>query len=700
MPHSSLKFRPGIDQNETPALNEAGLSQSQLIRFIPDRNGIGLVQKLGGWTKFSPEYSHAIVRALWAWEDTNAISYLAVGTEDDLSGRSYLSAIPTGDNERDITPTRSTDNVAPNASTTAGLSAVTIVDATTTGITSYDSVYIETHISVGGLILFGLYPCITTSSTSYKIIAVDTLGAPLAAPSTSSTATVASFTTQTTAPAFSVTVTLAHHGYSIGDTYPLLVETVVGGVTLRVSNYTVASVINANSFTINAPDSATSVQTVSINSGNVRFVYNYGVGPAISGTGYGVGYYGQGGYGTGVAVPAGTGTPIPATDWTLDNWGQVLIACPTGTTTTGAQFQPIYEWDPTSNTPTATILPYAPPVNDGIFVAMPQRQIVAWGSTFTGIQDPLLIRWCDVNNYNSWIGTVTNQAGSFRIPKGSRIVGCLQGPQQGLIWTDLGVWSMQYISQPYVYSFNEVGAGCGLIARKAAASINGVVYWMGPSQFFTLSAGGVVPVMCPVWDVIFQDLDTTNLNKIRVAVNSLFGEISWFYPTVSSGGELNAYVKYNINLQAWDFGTLSRSAWIDQSVLGPPIGADPNSLFIYQHETSPNADGQPMLSSFTSGYAAMSDGDLQVFVDQVWPDMKWGYYGGVDSADVEMTFYVTDYPTQTPIAFGPYNLTSTTQFISPRIRGRLVSVKLASSDIDSFWRIGNIRYRVQQDGKY
>jgi hypothetical protein len=28
------------------------------------------------------------------------------------------------------------------------------------------------------------------------------------------------------------------------------------------------------------------------------------------------------------------------------------------------------------------------------------RQIVAWGSTFSGIVDPLLIRWCDVNDFN------------------------------------------------------------------------------------------------------------------------------------------------------------------------------------------------------------------------------------------------------------------------------------------------------------
>ena len=72
MPHQSLKLLPGIDQNKTPTLNEAALSYSQLVRFIPDRTLGGLVQKVGGWTKFYANTISSTVRSLWAWEDTNA----------------------------------------------------------------------------------------------------------------------------------------------------------------------------------------------------------------------------------------------------------------------------------------------------------------------------------------------------------------------------------------------------------------------------------------------------------------------------------------------------------------------------------------------------------------------------------------------------------------------------------------------------
>ena len=96
----------------------------------------------------------------------------------------------------------------------------------------------------------------------------------------------------------------------------------------------------------------------------------------------------------------------------------------------------------------------------------------------------------------------------------------------------------------------------------------------------------------------------------------------------------------------------------------------------------------------------MSDGDLKTFVDQVWPDMKWGYYNGHQDANVNITFYVTDYPGDTPIQYGPYTMTQQVQYITPRFRARLVSIKIDSSDYDTWWRLGGIRYRLQQDGKF
>lgn len=685
MPHASLKLLPTVNQNRTPALNEAGISESQLIRFMVDDKGVALPQKLGGWEKFYPTAMDSTVRALLAWADVNSNKYLGVGCTSSLN--TILSNALTN-----ITPRTFSDSPAIAtypASTTAGSSVVNINDPSS-NVTSYNTVFIKTQISVSNLVLFGLYQCYAFDANNYTIVATDALGNPKLATTTSSTAVLPQFSV--VSGSSTVSVTLANHGYSIGSTFPVLMSTTVGGITFS-GNYTVTGVTSSSVFSIQTSASATSTTTGYLNGGNASYLYYVGIGTPAAGVGWGAGGWGDGGWGTGVPPVAAVGTPITATDWTLDNWGSILVSCPYG--------GPIYIWNPTVSSPIATVIPQAPAANSGAFVAMPEQQIIAWGSTFNGIQDPMLVRWCDVGNLSVWIAQSTNQAGSYRIPRGSLIVGGIQGPQQGLLWTDLAVWAMQYVGQPFIYSFNEIGTGCGLIAPKAAASMNGIVYWMSQTQFFMLSGEGVMPIYCPIWDVVFQTINNLNsdtIKKIRIAANSQFGEVTWYYPT-ANGGENTNYVKYNINTRGWDFGTLDRTAWINQSVFGPPIGSSSSNI-IYQHEVSPNADGQPMSSSFQTGYFAMQDGDLKSFVDLVWPDMKWGYYNQTPSANVQITFYVTDYPGNTPTAYGPYTVTQATEYFNARFRGRLISIGIASSDIDSFWRLGNIRYRLQPDGKF
>jgi hypothetical protein len=757
MPHASLRLIPGVDQTRTEALNEAALWESNLIRFMPDRQGQGLPQKLGGWTQFISTRTWDTVRALHAWADTNTNNYLAIGAENSL----FSSNVPT--QAVRVSPQYYTANISVSVSTTSGSADVTISD-TGSNITSFDSIYISTPISVGGVILSGYYNTKAVGANSYVVVAKNIIGNLTPATSTVvSGGAVPTFTSSTSTP--TITVTLADHGYTVGSTFAALAPTTVGGSVIY-GNYLVTSVISSSQFTIAAANAPTSAVTVSMNGGLAQIIYFLGQTAIATPTGYGSGGYGDGGYGTGVtytgtgrvytgagivgggvnatvtlgtnvyvtpgsivsvtsthftgtytvltattggtftfastAVFTDTGATIAVTtwgfqmpvstdkDWSLDNWGEYLIASPLG--------GEIFYWNPNDTNGHTVVVPNAPLVNEGCFVAMPERQIVAYGSTFTGFQDPLLVRWCDVGNFTSWVGTVVNQAGSYRIPKGSKIVGGIQGPQQGLIWTDLGLWAMQYINLPLVYSFNEIASGCGLVGRKAMGTLAGTVYWMSQSQFFRLSGNGVEPVQCPIWDVIFQDIDTSYWQNVRCAPNSQFGEIAWYYPTLGSNGVPTKYAKYNALLNQWDFGTLTRTAWIDQSIFGPPIGAG-GDLNIYQHETSNDANGAAINSSFQTGYFAVQDGDLKTFVDQVWPDMKWGLYDQSQNATVTITFFTADYPGDTPKSYS-YTVNQTTQFVTPRLRARLVAIKIESTDLGSFWRVGNIRYRYQPDGKF
>jgi hypothetical protein len=774
MPHASLKLIPGVDQNRTPALNEAAISESNLIRFVPDRQGLGLPQKLGGWTRFTQGVQESNIKHLHSWADVNGNPYLAIGEEGGLE------VAQSGGFSTPISPMYYTKNLPVAANTVSG-SASVIIEDEGANVSSFDSLNILTPISVGGIVLSGFYSSTGIDEDQYQITAKNIIG--LLTPATSTVVSggvVPQFTTVINK--IDVRVTFPNHGLVAGSTFSVQVPVTVGGVTLY-GNYIVLNSppVTPDEFFIAALNSAVSSDSAFMNGGDARIIYYIGQQNVPPPGGFGEGLFGSGGFGTGVtssggrvltlasistdglvatatlnqnlfvapgtslvidgttnyngqhtvtAATAGTtstfsfpvlsdfetetdgeatvntwgfppgnysiqyadqASPLDVADWSLDNWGGFLVA--------GVIKSSLFYYDPIGNSNRAQVVPNSPLVNEGFFVSMPERQIVCYGSTFNGIQDPLLVRWSDIGNFTSWIATVSNQAGSFRIPKGSRIVGGMQGPQQGLIWTDTNLWSMQYINLPLVYSFNEIGSGCGLVGPKAMGTLGGVVYWMSQSQFYLLAETGVQPIACSVWDVIFQDIDTDYLQNVRCAPNSRFGEISWFYPTFGSNGVPTKYVKYNTLLQQWDFGTLTRTAWIDQGVFGPPIGASDDGI-VYQHETSQDANGFPMDSYVQTGYFALSEGDSMTFIDQVWPDMKWGYYGGSNDATVEITFFAADYPGQTPKVYGPYSISQSTQYISPRIRARLISVKISGSQIATFWRMGNIRYRLQPDGKY
>lgn len=574
-----------------------------------------------------------------------------------------------------------------------------------------------------------------------------------------------------------VTVTFYNHGYQPGNSYPMVVETLVNGLDL-VGESTIVSVLNTAQFTIQLGNNAVGATTTGasgtgatatllFNSGNFSFAvgatilvagvtpagYNgtytvtaststsvsyasattgsqtiagtvwvsdtyipqnsglaqleYFIGTSTVGTGagFGSGGFGSGGFGVGVAPAPAAGVPLVTTDWFPDNWGSILVACAhiDDDINSGS---PVFYWDPTQPTPSASVITQGPLQNQGIFVAMPQRQIVAWGSTFNGIQDHLLVRWCDVDNFTVWIGQPQNQAGSYRLPRGSRIIAGMQTPQQGLLWTDIALWSMQYIGQPYVYSFDEIATGCGLIAPKAMGVLFGAVYWMSQSQFFMMDGNGASPLPCSIWDAIFQQLDKNYVDHIRCAPNSRFGEISFFIPITGSSGEVGFCAKYNVIVKQWDLSVtpLTRTAWTNQSILGAPIGAG-TDRYIYQHEEMNgvillNNDTAPMTSYFTTGWFALAEGSMMQYLDQFWPDMDWGLYNGTANANVQITFETVNYPGDTPVVYGPYTVTQATGYFTPRFRGRLVRMTIGSSDIDSFWRNGANRYRIAPDGKF
>lgn len=631
----------------------------------------GLAEKMGGWLELTSQMVPGAVRGLHAWEDLSGFTYLAIGSNSRLE-------LYSGGMLTDITPIRATHNINPSFTTVASSSSVTVTD-TANGTSVGDWIELYVPVSVGGIILLGFYEIISEIDADNFTITASPATAPV-----SNGGAVPQFTTVNTDA--TVTVTLNDHGLTVTQPFDVQVSTTVGGLTL-VGTYLVASVIDANNFTIEAASGATSSTNAFENSGHARIIYLLASGPASDTTllGWGGGTWGSGAWGVGV----GSTAAIPLRNWYLDNFGQNLVALPTNGT--------LYQWvPPIAVGNVATTVSGAPLYGTGMFVAMPQAQVVIYGAEVSGSQDPLLIRWCDNGDYTNWIADATNQAGSYRLSKGSKIVGGIQAPQFGIIWTDTDAWLMQYIQPPFIYGFNIVANNVGLIASKARTILGNTIYWVSLKGFFTYSgSGGSQPLISSVYDVIFKDLDQNNTSKVFMGSNSLFNEVMTFFPSQSGGtGEIDSYVKFNTLENLWDYGNLVRLAWIDESVIGNPIGSDLSGL-LQQHEIGYDDNGSPMDSFIESGYADLEGGEYFIMINWMIPDFV---LNGSDPS-VNITLYAVDYPGGTQTTYGPFAVTSTTTYINVRCRARQIAIKVENDTLGTFWRIGAIRYRGAQAGR-
>src|SRR5665213_2635316 len=478
-----LKMIPGVNIEKSQTLNESGFSNSQLMRFFQ-----GLAQKLGGWSRLTSQALIGTCRGLFAWADLTGVGYIAAGTEQRLEV--YNEGVIY-----DITPIYATNNIGypPPFSTYSGQTTIIVHDPTTAPAVG-DWVNITSDVSVGGIILQGLYQVQSViDGTHYTITAASAATSHVIGGGLMSQFHV--YSGQST-----VVVTLANHGFTaLTSVYTVYVSTAIASLTL-LGNYVVQSVLDANTFTIAAVGSANTTTTAYENGGYIRIQYLLQTGLVSSSVAAGWGW-GEGGWGLGPWGMGGTsGAQTQLRQWTMGQFGRILIACPIG----GA----IYEWDPSSGffENPATVVNNSPTVATGIFIAMQQQQIIAYGITDpnTSAQDPMLIGWCDVGNLTVWTASATNQAGTFRLSRGSRIVGGLQGPQYGVLWTDLGVWLQQYIGFPLVYGFNEIGQGCGLISMRSCGVLGGVAYWCSINQFYRFNGAAVQSLPCTVWDCFFH----------------------------------------------------------------------------------------------------------------------------------------------------------------------------------------------------
>ena len=505
------------------------------------------------------------------------------------------------------------------------------------------------------------------------------------------------FTTNATT---SVVVTDTGHGAQKGDFVTFDSFSAIDGLDMN-KEFEITSVANTNAYVVTATSAASGSTSGGGGTGNIKYQINIGPELSTSAFGWGTDTWGSSTWGT----PSSTSNvTLEARQWSLDNFGQLLIA----TVLNGGAF----EWSPTSGVSTrATAITNAPTASRLSLVSTPDRHVLFFGTESTigttNSQDDLLLRFSNQEDRNTYQPTAENTAGSLRIADGSRIVAAERSRGQILVWTDTSLHSFQFIGPPFTFGLRQLGQNCGIVGSHAGVDINGVSYWMSQDSFF-LFDGSVKKLPCTVEQFVFNNINVTGSENAFAGHNGEFNEIMWFYPRTGSD-QINAIVAYNYLEGTWWTGTLSRTTWIDREVYDNPIATEYSSTAtannevisgltdgassVFLHETGNNGDGQAITAFVKSGVVQIAQGDEFAFVSKIIPDIE--DQEGVLNAKLEFK----NYPNNSTSVTKTTSFTDTTDFVSLRGRGREFTVNVVSNTTGTAWRLGTQRFDIQTDGR-
>jgi hypothetical protein len=352
------------------------------------------------------------------------------------------------------------------------------------------------------------------------------------------------------------------------------------------------------------------------------------------------------------------------------------------------------------------------PEQVGFIMAYPTtRQVIAFGATDTfDIYDPMLIRWSDTHAYGTWTPILSNLAGGHNIQNGSRIIAGARAHGGIVIWTDKALHLMQVVNSNDVFNFREISDSISIASRHAHKVADGVNYWMGDNNFHAYDGKIVRDLECSVLSKVFDDLNYSKRETITCALNSLFNEIIWFYPS-SDSDEPNRYVSLNYADQTWAYGGMPRTGWSDAGIRENPNAAYNKGEYtsgvyegisrsiVYNQEIGYLDDLVKMDSYVETGFMDAEDGDVSMFIDRVVPDFR-----AIGDVSPELTISVSakDYPFSSSSKTVSVNTDLTTEYENLRLRGRTISLKFgdSSSTVHSAgWQLGDPRIRMKPDGE-
>jgi hypothetical protein len=710
MPLQKILFKPGVNKENTRYTTEGGWYEADKIRFRQ-----GNPEVIGGWEPLSAAYFQGVCRSLWNWVTLGGDNLIGVGTNLKF----YINQ---GGLYYDITPIRATSTINNNPFVLTASTTVTVTD-TNHGCVTGDFVTFSGAATIGGggtnvtaAVLNQQFQVTVLDANTYTIVISVTPNATAIAGSPGGGASVVATYQINVGPAIPVPLvgwgagpwgspppaggTIGTWGYGLTSTSALRLwnqinygqDLVYGPRTGAIYYWTANNGVNTRGVLLNSLGGTVSFTNASPTVVTSTILYTEGAALQFSGG----------------SLP--TGVTAGTTYYVFEVNGltfKLLTAGGAAVNTTS------------SGTGTVSNIVDVPTVQNNMTVSDASRFLIAFGCNDYGsnILDPMLIRWSAQDDIYNWTPDPTNQAGFTRLSHGSEIVATVQTRQEIVVFTDVSVYSLQYLGPPYVWASQLLGDNISIMSPNSAVIASGIVYWMGVDKFYSYD-GRVQTLNCDLRRFIFGDINQAESLQVFSGTNEGFNEVWWFYCSANSTA-IDKYVIYNYVEKIWYYGTMSRTAWLDSGLQSYPIAANyfPNTLTgnLINHETglNDNTTGTAIAidAYISSSEFDIGDGHNFGFVWRVIPDLTFENAENTPAGalpTVAMTLYglvnsgsgVTSSASQPVAKSSTYVITEQfTGQIYTRMRGRQMIFKISSNQVNTTWQLGAPRIDIRPDGR-
>ena len=266
---------------------------------------------------------------------------------------------------------------------------------------------------------------------------------------------------------------------------------------------------------------------------------------------------------------------------------------------------------------------------------------------------------------------------------------------------------MQFLGPPFTFGISMVSESISVMSPLAAIPHDDVVYWMGLEEFYVYT-GQVQRLPCSVRSYVFDDFNRDQKEKVFAALNSSYNEVWWFYPSANSN-EIDRYVVFNFQENAWYYGQMTRTAWIDRGISDYPVSAYIDGRQYFQElglDDATTSPVSPISAYIESSQIDIQDGENFVFIRRIIPDITFEN-STANSPTSTFTVKVRNFPggnylndnNASVVRSATAPVEQFTDQVHLRLRGRSFALRVESSQTATQWRLGSPRLDIRPDGR-